>query len=53
MALARRCGGSARLHDTVTVGGEGTRPVFSFPTDADTNKGPMAKSGFGCEAMNT
>ncbi len=53
MSVARRCGGSARLHDTVTVSGAGTPRVFSFPTDADTNKGPMAKSGCGCEAMKT
>src|SRR6266446_8361939 len=53
ISAARRCGASVRLHDTDTVSGPGLPTTFCFPTDADTNKGPILNSGCGCDAINT
>src|SRR5574341_11423 len=53
MSAALRCGGSTRLHETDTVTGACAASTSSGFTDADTNSGPMPKSGSGRDAMNT
>src|SRR5437867_7482816 len=53
ISAARRCGASVRLHETDTVSAPGLPTTFGFPTDADTNKGPILNSGCGCDAINT